>query len=194
MPLPFWPLRALLGAAPAALPAHLTSRLGNHALRGQPSLGRLAPLEGKRIGLQIRDAGARWVLAIRDTSLVVSDGAPDVVIAGDLADFVLLATRREDPDTLFFARRLSLEGDTETGLLVKNLLDAFEFDWESHWRSLLGHGAAERLLRWSEASGCARRITLIARNLAGTLAGRLAESAEAQATAPRQASPGSPYQ
>jgi predicted lipid carrier protein YhbT len=39
---------------------------------------------------------------------------------------VLLARRQEDPDTLFFSRRLSMEGDTELGLLVKNTLDAIE--------------------------------------------------------------------
>ena len=39
---------------------------------------------------------------------------------------MLLARRLEDPDTLFFSRRLSMEGDTELGLLVKNTLDAIE--------------------------------------------------------------------
>jgi predicted lipid carrier protein YhbT len=39
---------------------------------------------------------------------------------------MLLARRQEDPDTLFFSRRLSMEGDTELGLLVKNTLDAIE--------------------------------------------------------------------
>jgi hypothetical protein len=38
----------------------------------------------------------------------------------------LAATRKEDPDSLFFNRRLSLEGDTELGLVVKNTLDALE--------------------------------------------------------------------
>ncbi|PJC12345.1 MAG: sterol-binding protein, partial [Comamonadaceae bacterium CG_4_9_14_0_8_um_filter_60_18] len=39
---------------------------------------------------------------------------------------VLLARRQEDPDTLFFNRRLAMEGDTELGLLVKNTIDAIE--------------------------------------------------------------------
>ena len=38
-----------------------------------------------------------------------------------------LALRREDPDTLFFTRRLVMTGDTELGLVVKNALDAI--DW-----------------------------------------------------------------
>lgn len=37
-----------------------------------------------------------------------------------------LARRQEDPDTLFFNRRLSMEGDTELGLVVKNAIDALE--------------------------------------------------------------------
>lgn len=38
----------------------------------------------------------------------------------------MLARREEDPDTLFFSRRLTLEGDTELGLLVENTLDALD--------------------------------------------------------------------
>jgi predicted lipid carrier protein YhbT len=41
-------------------------------------------------------------------------------------DFLMLATRREDPDTLFFSRRLAIEGDTELGLFTKNALDALD--------------------------------------------------------------------
>ena len=37
--------------------------------------------------------------------------------------------REEDPDTLFFNRKLVIEGDTELGLVVKNLLDSV--DWSS---------------------------------------------------------------
>ena len=54
------------------------------------------------------------------------------------ATMLLLATRREDPDTLFFNRRLNIEGDTETGLHVKNLLDSLEYDVQSHFDAVLG--------------------------------------------------------
>jgi len=37
-----------------------------------------------------------------------------------------MATRRTDPDTPFFERRLAIEGDTETGLKLENLPDASE--------------------------------------------------------------------
>ncbi|MGL4734573.1 MAG: ubiquinone anaerobic biosynthesis accessory factor UbiT, partial [Enterovibrio sp.] len=39
---------------------------------------------------------------------------------------LLLAARKEDPDTLFFQRRLLIEGDTALGLQVKNALDSVD--------------------------------------------------------------------
>jgi O2-independent ubiquinone biosynthesis accessory factor UbiT len=50
----------------------------------------------------------------------------DLIISASAYDFFLLAKRLEDPDTLFFSRRLIMEGDTELGLLVKNSIDAIE--------------------------------------------------------------------
>ncbi|HET9469590.1 MAG TPA: SCP2 sterol-binding domain-containing protein, partial [Usitatibacter sp.] len=41
-------------------------------------------------------------------------------------DLVRIAAREEDADTLFFNRRLVVEGDTEMALLVKNTLDGIE--------------------------------------------------------------------
>lgn len=53
-------------------------------------------------------------------------GAIDLSIGANAHDFLLLAQRKEDPDTLFFSRRLQMEGDTNLGLMVKNTLDAIE--------------------------------------------------------------------
>ena len=44
-------------------------------------------------------------------------------------DLLLLASRLEDADTLFFQRRLEVTGDTELGLTARNLLD--RLPWES---------------------------------------------------------------
>ena len=52
----------------------------------------------------------------------------DVSFSTCVNDLILVAGRKEDADTLFFQRRLSIEGDTELGLEVKNLLDNIEFD------------------------------------------------------------------
>lgn len=55
-----------------------------------------------------------------------SDQAPDLTITGALYDFLALASRHEDSDTLFFKRRVVMEGDTALGLELKNWLDAME--------------------------------------------------------------------
>ena len=76
----------------------------------------------------------------RTTGVTVGDvgstaRAADLAISASLRDFIALWLREEDPDTLFFARRLTIEGDTDLGLTVKNLLDGI--DWESALGRLL---------------------------------------------------------
>ena len=58
--------------------------------------------------------------------LTLHDALAEVL--GAAADFARLALRLEDPDTLFFNRRLLIEGDTDLGLTVKNMLDAVELE------------------------------------------------------------------
>jgi predicted lipid carrier protein YhbT len=53
-------------------------------------------------------------------------GQSDIAITGKAYDFIELATGQEDYDTLFFNRRLRVEGNTEVGLELKNFLDAQE--------------------------------------------------------------------
>lgn len=52
---------------------------------------------------------------------------PDLAFSANLSAYLQLMARQEDPDTLFFNRELSIEGDTELGLVVKNMLDAVEW-------------------------------------------------------------------
>ena len=48
---------------------------------------------------------------------------PDVTVNLEIEDDrLLLITGREDPDTLFFQRRLRMQGDTELGVYLKNFL------------------------------------------------------------------------
>lgn len=51
---------------------------------------------------------------------------PTVTIRGGSTALLQLINREQDPDTLFFQRKLEIEGDTEVGLNVKNLLDAID--------------------------------------------------------------------
>ena len=84
----------------------------------------LEPLRGKVLRLDILALGAGPQFTLCALGLRPSFGKPDVTVRASLRDYVALALRREDPDTLFFSRRLVIEGDTDLGLTVKNALDA----------------------------------------------------------------------
>lgn len=85
-------------------------------------------LIGKKLRLRVTDAQIGFDFEWRNGRFVACQNAgdADLTISASAYDFVLLARRQEDPDTLFFSRRLSMEGDTELGLLVKNTIDAIE--------------------------------------------------------------------
>ena len=134
-------------------PVHTTvlTRVLNRLLVGQSIAVRLPELDGKVIGIHITDAPCHLTFRITQGRLAAASNATaEVCIRGQLHDFWLLATRREDPDTLFFERRLCIEGDTETGLYLKNLLDSTEFDFKAHVEATCGelfNGTVGRLLR-----------------------------------------------
>ena len=85
-------------------------------------------LAGKRLRLKVTDAQLTFDFEWLNErfSACLNQGEADLTISASAYDFVLLARRQEDPDTLFFSRRLAMEGDTELGLLVKNTIDAIE--------------------------------------------------------------------
>ena len=133
------PLLLSLRFIPDAVHAEVFARVFNHLLRGQPLAARLPEIDGKSVCIHIWDAASEIHFQIEQGRLQpAAAGHADVRISGKVEDFWQLATRREDPDTLFFSRRLCIEGDTETGVHVKNLLDALDYDWEAHFRDVLG--------------------------------------------------------
>lgn len=125
------------------LPAPI-ARLGAHLPQLPPSLalvaglnlalGRMIPREplepiiGKRFAIKVLDAGLtlRFAYGSRGFRPLFDAGRPDLTISARSRDFIALLAREEDPDTLFFGRRLLMEGDTDLGLLVKNTLDGVE--------------------------------------------------------------------
>jgi len=117
----------------AALAAALSIALGR-LIDEEP----LQPLKGKRIELRVTDAGLRLRLTFTGRVFVPIWSARrcDVQISATAYDYLLLARRKVDPDSLFFNRRLLIEGDTELGLLIKNTLDAV--DLSDFWKVLPG--------------------------------------------------------
>ena len=117
---------ALIARLPIAPPSLAFSAVANRLL--WPALQTLdwKPLVGRRYAIRVKDLGLVLRFTVGTRGFAPDSGAPDLTISATARDFLLLIARREDPDTLFFSRRLVSEGDTELGLTVKNLLDALE--------------------------------------------------------------------
>jgi predicted lipid carrier protein YhbT len=110
--------------------------------------GDLDELAGRRLGVEATDLGQRWIVEVGQRSLEVLPPAmpAEAMVRGEVTDLLLMASRLEDADTLFFHRRLQLTGDVELGLLVRNLLD--QLPWENLPRPLrLALEGAARLAR-----------------------------------------------
>lgn len=91
--------------------------------------GELEFLDGRWLSINVRDIGLRWYTSVENDKLIVSQNADaDVSFSADASDLLMIAARKQDPDTLFFQRRPVIEGDTELGLHVKNLMDAIELE------------------------------------------------------------------
>jgi predicted lipid carrier protein YhbT len=86
-------------------------------------------LRDRVLAIKVRDAEVEYRFRYAGPAGFVpcqTAQAPDLTIGGTIYDFLALATRREDSDTLFFNRRVVMEGDTALGLELKNWLDAME--------------------------------------------------------------------
>ncbi len=132
--LPAFTLPSVLPKLLSRLPQHppclaLTLAL-NAGLNRIVSRETLAPLEGHTLRLCVKDAGLSLHFGMVNGCFrpLPAQDQPALTLRANTRDFIALALREEDPDTLFFSRRLSMEGDTELGLLVKNTLDAIDWD------------------------------------------------------------------
>nr|WP_255703497.1 SCP2 sterol-binding domain-containing protein [Lysobacter sp. GX 14042] len=119
----------LLRAMPAGVHHRLLSAAMARVLSAPLADGTLDFMRGRRLRIRVTDLGLQWVVEMRDGVLAVVDGEAEASVRGTATDLLLMASRLEDADTLFFQRRLELTGDTELGLTVRNLLD--RLPWES---------------------------------------------------------------
>jgi predicted lipid carrier protein YhbT len=110
--------------------------LGLASMLNLAKLMRLLPedsldaMEGRLFRVSVSDTGGTGQFSYsggRFRPVFSAHAVPDLAFTADLAAYLQLVSRQEDPDTLFFNRRLLIEGDTELGLVVKNMLDAV--DW-----------------------------------------------------------------
>jgi O2-independent ubiquinone biosynthesis accessory factor UbiT len=90
----------------------------------------LAALENKLFRVRVLDSGGEAYYTYRAglfRPVFRPERDPDLAFAANLSAYLQLLARQEDPDTLFFNRELEISGDTELGLIVKNMLDAVEW-------------------------------------------------------------------
>jgi predicted lipid carrier protein YhbT len=118
---------APLAARLPAFPGSVLLSVGANLIFGAEPPQALAPLFGKTVRIRVTDAGLNFHFKVSPSGFVACRAAPPaVMISAGARDFLRLARREVDADTLFFDRRLSIEGDTELGLLLKNTLDALD--------------------------------------------------------------------
>lgn len=135
----------IISRLPAQPPALALTTALNLALDRILPRDTLEPLQGRWLRLVITDAGLTLDFHLAGKHFRPGRPArsgmhgghggqgtgakPDVTLTARTRDYLALALREEDADTLFFSRRLRMEGATHLGLLVKNTLDAV--DWST---------------------------------------------------------------
>ena len=129
--LPQWPhALVLVGGLNAALKMKLLPE------------SELAALEEKLFRVRVLDTGGEACYTFRNSlfrPVFRPEREPDLAFAANLSAYLQLLARQEDPDTLFFNRELEITGDTELGLIVKNMLDAIEWPRLADKLPLLHH-------------------------------------------------------
>ena len=125
--------------APLALPlkvmpafVHNTMLLAalNRVFSNELIDGELDFLHGNIVLIKIQDVGIEYRFTLKNNRLITAgkNHEADLVLQGTVYSYLLLASRKEDTDALFFSRRLHMQGDTELGLHIKNFLDGMDMD------------------------------------------------------------------
>ena len=152
-PLPLAPLQvalALLLRGIVGRHPHIFERLGEHA--------------GKRFGLSPTDLPFAFILSpappaprIRAVRELPATGL-DARIAGPLAGLLGMASGQFDGDALFFSRDLSVAGDIEAVVALRNAVDDAGLDLVAEAAALLGPLAPAAERAFHAAARLARHV------------------------------------
>ena len=98
----------------------------NHTFSEALCRGELDFLRGRQARITVPDINLDFSVTLLGQRLHVSlkPVAPDVTFRADTRSLLQIMAGQVDPDTLFFRRKLAIEGDTELGLALKNFLDS----------------------------------------------------------------------
>jgi predicted lipid carrier protein YhbT len=119
-----------IGLLPQKLHSIAIVKVLNTILQEPLQEGDLEFLEEQSVSVEITDLKLQFALGLQQEKLIESNWQEkdNLNLRGNLYDFLLLASRQEDSDTLFFQRRLKMTGSTDLGLEVKNLLDGLDME------------------------------------------------------------------
>lgn len=120
--------RRSLAIMPEKLKITLINQMLNLVLAEQINAGELAFLANKWVGICVDDIDLQFQVSVDTKLRVMPMTKPNVIFSANVPELLLVAAAKEDPDTLFFQRKLRIEGDTELGLEVKNMLLSIELD------------------------------------------------------------------
>ncbi len=138
-------LRLPIRLLPSGFYNPLFCNIINRLLQQQIDDNELEFLTGKSVEINLTDAGVSFKFSFSQQKITpLSQGTvTDLTMQGSVYDFLLMLSRKEDPDTLFFNRRLKLGGDTELGLYVKNFLDGIEITEQWKYIQVLSNRAIQ---------------------------------------------------
>jgi predicted lipid carrier protein YhbT len=120
--------RRTLNLMPEKLKITVINKLLNLVLAEQLMSDELHFLQQKWVGICVDDIGLRFEVSVDTQLRVRTFTQPDVTFSANVPELIAVAAGKEDPDTLFFQRKLRIEGDTELGLEVKNMLLSIELE------------------------------------------------------------------
>lgn len=111
---------------PEAIRRHTLGIGLNHTFSEALRRGELDFLHGRQARITVWDINLDFAVTLLGQRLQVSlkPVAPDVTFRADTRSLLQIMAGQVDPDTLFFRRKLAIEGDTELGLTLKNFLDS----------------------------------------------------------------------
>jgi len=121
-------LKRPLGHVPFVVKANLIRPVLEYLFREHARTGELDFLQDHWVGICVEDLGLEFDVSFQGRWRLRPHGETSVRFSAASPELLLIAAAKEDPDTLFFQRKLAIEGDTELGLEVKNLLLGVEFD------------------------------------------------------------------
>lgn len=117
--------------APSIINCSVVEKLCNQVFDEQIQDGEFDFLNKRLLQINITDAELYFVLTFQQNRIKcqyfgLAENESDVTLRINTSDGIALVQQNVDPDTLFFQRRLKINGDTELAHHIKNTIDTLD--------------------------------------------------------------------